>query len=197
MNRFLGLAAAICLVLVGAGEGRADLTCAPIALPRPGQWEAGVQGAWIFSQDFRNINATVSRGGASYSVPVRDLQIDDDQSWLVRVAYGVNDHLSIFAKLGVTDGGQFKFRNWDGDSGSWWSNEFKLKSVFTWAGGAQVRVFETAAGLGALLAAQYQRYDDRKTGDMDSHGHGTSYNDFQAAYWQADVAASLYQKLGL
>ena len=168
----------------------------PGTMPRQGQLKVGVQGAGIFAQDFKDFNATVSRGAASYSAAIKDAKITGDQSFMASVAYGVNDRFSVYAELGVRDGGRFKFSNWDAESGTWWSNKFKLRSVLAWALGAKVLVFESPDGLGALLAAQYQRYDDRKTGDMDSLEGGTSLNDFKADYWQANAAVSLYKKLG-
>lgn len=195
MKRLVVLATAVWLSL-GAGVAWAGMACAPGTMPRQGQFKVGVQGAWIFAQDFKDLDAKVSRGATSYSVAAKDLKITDDRSFMASIAYGVSNRFGIYAKLGVTDGGQFKFSNWDADSGTWWSNNFRLKSVFVWALGAKARVFESPEGLGVLLAAQYQRYDDRKTGDMASQGHGISLNDFQADFWQADVAASLYKKLG-
>lgn len=195
MNRFLLLAIAAWLTL-GAGGVRAEMIGDPSALPGPGQFEVGIRGGWIFGQDFRDRDVTVTSGGASYSVAARDMDITNDQSFMASLAYGVGDRFSVYAQLGVREGGRFHFSNWDGDSATWWSNEFKLKSVFTWALGAKARVFESPEGLGGLLAAQYLRYDDRETGDMDSQGHGTSINDFKADYWRADVAAVIYHKLG-
>lgn len=195
MKRFLLFATAAWLLL-GAGVARADMTCDPGAMPRQGRFGFAVQGAWIFSQDFKDFDAKISRGAAHYSVAAKDTKITDDRSFMAGVAYGLNDRVSLYAKLGVQDGGRFKFSNWDADSGTWWSNKFKLKNVFAWALGVKIRAFESPGGLGALLSAQYQRYDDRKSGDMESLGHGVSLNDFKADYWQADVAASLYKKLG-
>ena len=195
MQRLLLLTTAA-LLFLWAGGAWADMTYDPSAMPRQGQFEVGVQGACVLSQDFKDLDATVSRGAASYSVAVKDTKITNDQSYMASVAYGVNDRFSLYAKLGVKDGGEFKFSNWDADSSTWWSNKFKLKSVLAWALGAKARLFESPEGLGALLAAQYQRYDGRKTGDMESQGHGVSLNDFKADYWQADVTASLYKKVG-
>ncbi len=195
MKMFLVSATAAWLFL-GAGAVWADMTCDPSAMPRKGQFKVGVQGSWIFAQDLKDFDAKVTHGAAQYSVAVKDTKITNDQSYMASVAYGVNDRFSLYAKLGIKNGGQFKFSNWDADSGTWWSNKFKLKSVFAWALGAKVLVFESSEGLGALLAGQYQRYDDRKSGDMESQGHGISLNDFKADYWQTDISACIYKMLG-
>lgn len=195
MKRFLLLAIAAWLSL-GVGDAWAGTARDPGAMPAKGKFAVGVEGAWIFAQDFKDLDAEVSRGAAHYSVAVKDAKITNDKAFMASVVYGVSDRFSLYAKLGIKDGGRFKFSNWDADSGTWWSNKFKLKSVFAWALGAKVGLFETPAGLGALLSGQYQRYDDRKTGEMESLGHGVSLNDFTADYWQADVAASVYQNLG-
>lgn len=195
MKRVLLLAAAAWLAL-GVGSAWAGMACVPGALAKPGQFEAGVQGALIFGQDLKSLNVKVSRGAATYSVAAKDIKVTDDRSYMASIAYGVNDRFSVYAKLGGADGGEFKFSNWDADSGTWWSNKFKLKSVFAWALGAKVRLYQSPKGLGVMLSAQYLRYEDRKAGGMESQGHGTSLNDFKADYWQADLAASLYKNLG-
>ena len=195
MKRLLLLTAAVLLAL-GVGYARAELTGDPGDMPGKGQFAVGLQGSWLISQEFKNRDVTVSRGQASYPAAIQDAKITDDKALMARIAYGMSDGFCVFAKLGAMDGGQFKFSSWDAESGSWWSNKFKLKTVFTWALGAKVRVLETSNGLGALLSAQYQRYDNRKTGDMDSDVGGISLNDFQADFWQAQVSASFYKKLG-
>ena len=195
MNKIMVLAAAVFLAL-GAGAARAELSLDPGDTPGKGQFTLGLQSAWILSRDFKNINAKVTRGSAGYSVAARNIKITDDKALMAGIAYGLSDQFSVFAKLGVLSGGRFKFSNWDADSGAWWSNKFRLETVFTWALGAKLRVFESTGGLGALLAAQYQRYDNRKTGDMESLEGGVSLNDFRADFWQADLGLSVYQKLG-
>ena len=195
MKKIMVLAAAVLLAL-GAGAARAELSLDSGDIPGKGQFTLGLQNSWILSRDFKNINAKVTRASAGYSVAARDIKVTDDKSLMASIAYGVSAQFSVFAKLGAQSGGRFKFSNWDADTGTWWSNKFRLKTVFTWALGAKLRVFETAGGLGALLAAQYQRHDNRKTGDMDSLQGGVSLNDFKADFWQADLALGVYQKLG-
>ena len=195
MKKLILLAAAAWLCL-GAGIARADMASAPGAMPGRGQFQAGLQGSWLFVQEYKNQDVKVSRGAASYSAAVKDAKITDDKSLMAGIAYGLSDRISVFAKLGVFNGGRFKFSSWDADSGAWWSNKFKLKSVFTWALGAKFRAFESPRGVGILLAVQYQRYDGRKAGDMESLEGGISHNDFQADFWQADLALSFYKKLG-
>lgn len=195
MKKSIVLAISTWLFLRGGGA-RADMTCDPGILPRQGQFQVGLQGAWIFLQDFEDVKARITRGEENYLVETKDIKIEDDRSFMAGLAYGVNDRFSVYAELGLKNGGRFHFSDWETESGTWWSNEFNLKSVFAWGLGAKLRVFESREGLGLVLAARYQRYDDRKTGDMEYPGPGVSYNDFKADYWQADVAAVVYRKLG-
>ncbi|HOO77228.1 MAG TPA: hypothetical protein PLZ73_04995 [bacterium] len=195
MKKLIVSAISTWLFLRVGGAG-ADMTCDPGTMPRPGQFQVGLQGAWTCSQYFEDVEARITRGEESYLVAAKDIKVTDDRSFMVGLAYGVSDRFGVYAELGLKDGGTFHFSDWEADGGTWWSNEFDLKSVFAWGLGAKLRVFESREGLGLVLAARYQRYDDRETGDMEYPGPGVSRNDFKADYWQADVAAVVYQKLG-
>ena len=47
-----------------------------------------------------------------------------------------------------------------------------------------------------MVVTEYHRYDDHKTGDMEYPGAGVSLNDFSVDFWQSDVGAHVYKRVG-
>lgn len=193
MKKLLLVVVAVGLAM-DVGNAGAGMTFKPGAMLKPGQFDVGVQGTYLVEQDLEYNAVKASRKSKTYIVPTKNVKIADDKSYMATVAYGVTHWLNLYAKLGMTDGGKLELTTFEG--GVWGDSEIKLKGVFAWALGVKGRVFETRDGLGLLLAAQYLRYDDRKTGDTESVRFGRAVNDYSVSYWQADLAASLYKKLG-
>lgn len=110
--------------------------------------------------------------------------------------YGVMDQINVFAKLGIVDGGKWM----DYEAGNNWKGE--LESNFVWAVGAKGRLHEFSNGLGFGLAAQYLRYDDRKVKNWRSLDTGETAGDLgwstddKLDYWQLDILANAYWKIG-
>ncbi len=190
------------LVLLIAGLAGVNLPAADaqelggaFAMTPAGSFSLGLRADWVSQQKFKDtdLKATLSNQGVSFSDTGRltGLKIENDYYLSLNGSYGVTKWLNFFAQVGLVDGGSLKM---DGA-------EAKLGSNLFWALGAKIRPFETDKGLGMLITARYMRYDDREvkdwkiggTGPADLYGYSTDDN---AKYWQADVAALFYWKLG-
>jgi hypothetical protein len=160
-----------------------------------GDLSLGLRADWVAQQDIKDtdLKATLSNQGTSFSDSGRltGLKVDNDYYISLNGSYGVTEWLTVFAQIGLVDGGTLKM---DGA-------EAKLGSNFFWAAGVKLRPFETDQGLGLMITARYMRYDDRElkdwkiggTGPADLYGYSTDDN---TDYWQVDAAAILYWKAG-
>lgn len=160
-----------------------------------GSVSLGIRADWVSQQKFKDtdLKATLSNQGVSFSETGRlvGLKVENDYYMALNGTYGVTEWLNVFAQVGLVNGGTLKM---DGA-------EAKLGSNMFWALGAKVRPFENKNGLGMMLTARYMRYDDRElkdwkingTGPADKYGYSTDDN---AKYWQMDLAALVYWKMG-
>ncbi len=169
----------------------------PVALTPKGQYSLGLSIDQVLEKKHAGyeLRADDSRGGGR--VYDQGGKFENDQHYLLGLAYGLSDWLNIFAQAGVVHGGKFISPN--ASSGEEW--EAKLKDQFVWAVGAKAQAFKLANGLALGLAARYLRYDDRKLGLW--HENNSGYDDgsdwttdLKIDYWQIDLTAALSLRLG-
>ena len=168
----------------------------PAQLINQGQFDVGFQWTDRFKQSFEDYDLKRSYSDGDRNSSRKGADFEDDQYYMATFTYGVMDRINVFAKLGVVDGG-----NWyDYAPGNNWKGD--LESNFVWAVGAKGKLYEFGNGLGFGLAAQYLRYDNRKVNNWRNQETGESAGDLgwsaddKLDYWQLDILANAYWKIG-
>jgi opacity protein-like surface antigen len=162
-----------------------------------GQFQVGIEGSWLGQEKFKDAQERyVFSDDGSGQRTAREVQVRDDYMLSAKLAYGVTDWLSVFARVGRAERGSL--RETLGASGEW---QAQMKPALVWGLGAQGRVFQLDSGLGLLVGAEYLRYDNRGVGQW-RYPDGTSTADYGTSvdskidYWRAEANATLYWKLG-
>ena len=190
------LVVVIALVFLSGGSAVARELGNPAMLIHQGQFDVGFEWNSVFKQGFENYDLE-----RTYSDGYRDsgrqgADFENDRYYMTTFTYGIIDQVNVFARLGVVDGGKWL----DYHPGNNWKAD--LESNFVWAIGAKGKLYEFDNGLGFGLAAQYLRYDGRKVKNWRSEETGESAADLgwstddKFDYWQLDIMASAYWKIG-
>ena len=156
------------------------------------QFSVGVQGTWIFDQDFGDYDLGWTNSDGSAGTTRKSTTFENDQCYMATITYGLIDRVNLFARLGVVNGGEFK----ESSPGNEW--KASLGTNFVWAIGAKGKVYELKNGIGFGVSAQYLRYDDRTldswkdvTDGITAEQDGWSTDD-NVDYWQVDAIATVY-----
>ncbi len=168
----------------------------PATLINGGQFDVGFQWTSRFKQSFEDYDLQRSYSDGYRDSERKGADFEDDQYYMATFTYGIIDQINVFAKLGVVDGGKWK----DYEAGNNWKGD--LDSNFVWAVGAKGKLYEFDNGLGFHLAAQYLRYDNREVSNWRSEETGESASQLgwstndKLDYWQLDILANAYWKIG-
>ena len=194
MKKVTGILAASLLCLATAAF--AGELGNPAQLMRQGQFDVGAQWKSVFKQGFEGYDLKRAYSDGYRDTGRKGADFENDQYYMATVTYGILDQLNVFARLGMVDGGKWM----DYEPGNDWKGD--LESNFVWALGAKGKLYEFANGLGFGLAAQYLRYDDREVKNWRALDTGETAGDLgwstndKVSYWQVDVVANAYWKLG-
>lgn len=168
----------------------------PAMLINQGQFDVGFQWSSMFKQGFEDYDLKRDYSDGYWDTERKGADFENDQYYMATVTYGIIDQINVFARLGMVDGGKWL----DHQPGNSWKGD--LESNFVWAVGAKGKLYEFDNGLGFGLAAQYMRYDNRKVKNWRSEETGESAADLgwstndKLDYWQLDILANAYWKIG-
>ena len=184
------------LFVFQAGVASAQELGNPAKLIQKGQFAVGVQGNWVFKQQFEDYDLKRTYSDGHKRTSRNGSYFEGDQYYTTTITYGVIDRINVYARLGLVDNGTWT----DQEPGNNWKAD--LTTNFVWAIGAKGKIYEFANGIGFGAAAQYLRYDNRTvknwrsldTGET-APEHGWKTDD-QIAYWQVDAVANVYWALG-
>lgn len=194
MKKVLNLLVIVFLFSVGAASAL-DLGNTSQFIKR-GQFNTGLQYAYILKQGFEDYDLNRSYSDGYNSTGKKGADFKDDQLCMITITYGIIDRINVFAEVGVVDGGKW----FDYEPGNKWKGD--LKSNFIWSVGAKGKLYESDNGLGFSLAARYMRYDNREVNDWrcidtaETAGDLGWLTDDRFDYWKLDVIANLYWKIG-
>ena len=168
----------------------------PAMLIRQGQFDVGFQWTSRFKQGFEDYDLKRTYSDGYRDTERKGADFENDPYYMATFTYGIIDPINVFARLGMVDGGKWL----DYQAGNNWKGD--LESNFVWAIGAKGKIYQFENGLGFGLGAQYMRYDNRKvknwrcTDTKETAGDlGWSTND-KLDYWQLDILANAYWKIG-
>jgi hypothetical protein len=189
------------IVLVSLFVFSGGVACArelgnPAQFIKQGQFDVGFQWDSMFKQGFENYDLKRTYSDGTRNTSRKGADFENDQYYMATVTYGILDRINVFARLGMVDGGKWL----DYEPGNNWKGE--LESNFVWAVGAKGKLYEFDNGVGFGLAAQYLRYDDRKVKNWRSEETGESASQLgwstndKLDYWQLDILANAYWKIG-
>ncbi len=186
---------AVVFVLTG-GLAYAQQLGNPAMLLNQGQFDVGFQWNSMFKQRFEDYDLKRTYWDGYQDSGKKGADFESDQYYMATVTYGIIDQINVFVRLGLVDGGKWL----DYEPGNNWKGD--LESNFVWAIGAKGKLVEFDNGLRFGLAAQYLRYDDRKVKNWRCTDTGETAGDLgwttndKLDYWQLDVMANAYWKIG-